>query len=57
MKIIDFITEAVVIREMLGHLREPKSPPCLMPASGPPLWDMAGSEPAEGAPRAQPQPD
>ena len=56
MKIIAFITETVVIREILGHLGEPKSPPRLMPARGPPLWEMPGSEPAKGDPRAQPQP-
>ena len=57
MKIIAFITETVVIREILGHLGEPKSPPRLMPARGPPLWEMPGSEAAKGDPRAQPQPD
>jgi len=57
MRIIASITETVVIREILGHLREPKSPPRLMPARGPPLWEMPGSDPAEGDPRAQPQPD
>ena len=46
MKIIAFITETVVIREILGHLGEPKSPPRLMPAGGPPLWEMPGSDPA-----------
>jgi len=57
MKIIAFITETVVIREIPGHLREPKSPPRLMRARGPPLWEMPGSEPAEADPRAQPMPD
>ena len=57
MKIIAFIAETVVIREILAHLGEPKSPPRLMPARGPPLWEMPGSEPAKGDPRAQPQPD
>jgi len=57
MKIIAFNTETVVMREILGHLREPKSPPRLMPARGPPLWEMQGREPAEGDPRAQPMPD
>jgi len=56
MKIIAFITETVVMREILGHMREPKSPPRLMPARGPPLWEMPGSEPAEADPRAQPMP-
>ncbi len=34
MRIIAFITEAVVIREILGHLGEPTSPPRLLPARG-----------------------
>jgi len=57
MKNIAFITEPVVIRQVLGHLREPKSPPRPMPARGPPLWEMPGSDPAEADPRAQPMPD
>ena len=56
MKIIAFITEAVVIREILGHLGEPTSPP-LKPARGPPLWEMQGSESDESDPQAQPAPD
>jgi len=43
MKSIAFITGTVVIRETLRHLREPKSPSRLMPARGPPLWEMPGS--------------
>ena len=57
MKIIAFITEGAVIREILGHLDEPTSPPRLMPARGPPLWEMPGSDPNEGDPQAQPEPD
>jgi len=57
MKIVAFIAETVVMREILGHLREPKSPPRPMPARGPPLWEMPGREPAEADPRAQPMPD
>jgi hypothetical protein len=57
MKIIAFITEAVAIREILGHLGEPTAPPTLMPARGPPLWELAGSEPDEIDPQAQPAPD
>jgi len=37
MRIIAFITEGTVIREILRHLGEPTSPPRLMPARGPPL--------------------
>ncbi len=57
MRIIAFITEAAVIREILGHLGEPTSPPRLLPARGPPLWEMPGTEPGEIDPQAQPAPD
>ena len=57
MKIIAFITEGAVIREILGHLGEPTSPPRVMPARGPPLWEMPGSDPDEGDPQAQSEPD
>ena len=57
MKIIAFINEPRVIREILGHLDEPTSPPSLKPARGPPLWVLPGSEPDEIDPQAQPAPD
>ncbi len=63
MRIIAFITEAVAIREILGRLGEPTSPPRLKPARGPPLWEMSGAEPGETGwpraidPQAQPAPD
>ncbi|MBL0352340.1 MAG: hypothetical protein WBO95_07130 [Candidatus Dechloromonas phosphoritropha] len=47
MKIIAFITETVMIREILGHLGVPASPPALKPVRGPPLWEMPGSEPGD----------
>ncbi len=56
MKIIASITEAAARWEILGHLHEPTSPPRLTPARGPPLWEVPGSEPAEGDPRARPIP-
>jgi hypothetical protein len=57
MKIIAFITEGTVVREILGHLGQPTSPPRLMPARGPPLWEMQdrGSDAID--PQAQPAPD
>ena len=57
MWIIAFITEEAVIWEILGHLGEPKSAPRLMPARGPPLWEMPGSAPDDGDRQAQPMPD
>ncbi len=57
MRIIAFITEGAVIREILGHLGEPTSPPRLMPARGPPLWEMQDSGSDAIDPQAQPAPD
>ena len=52
MQIIAFLTEVAVIRGILGHLAEPTSPPRLMPARGPSLWEMPGGEPGEIDPLA-----
>lgn len=57
MKIIAFISEGAVIREILGHLGEPPSPPRLLPARGPPLWEMPGAEPCDIDSQFQPAPD
>jgi len=56
-KIIDFITEGTVIREIPRHLCEPTSPPRLMPARGPPLWEMQDSGPDTLDPQVQSAPD
>jgi hypothetical protein len=42
---------------MLAHLGEATAPPRLMPARGPPLWEMLDAEPGEYDPQAQPVPD
>ena len=59
MRIIAFINEGLVIREILSHLGEPSSAPRLAPARGPPLWELPASEQAEREidPLAQPTPD
>jgi len=57
MRIIAFITQAAVVRDILIHLGEPTSPPHLMPARGPPLWAMQGVGPGAIDPQAQPAPD
>jgi hypothetical protein len=57
MRIIAFITEAVAIREILGHLGEPTSPPRLLSARGPPLWEIPGTKPGKSDPQGQPAPD
>ncbi len=46
-----------MIRDILGRLGEPTSPPRLLPARGPPLWEMQGSESGERDLQAQPAPD
>jgi len=57
MRIIAFIIEGTVIREILGHLGELTSPPGLMPARRPPLWEMRDSGSDAIDPHAQPEPD
>jgi hypothetical protein len=59
MRIIAFINEGPVIREILGHLGEPVSAPRLAPARGPPLWELPadGQAEREPDPQAQPAPD
>jgi len=52
MRIIAFITKAVAIREILGHLGEPIAPPRLLPAHGPPLWERYNAGPGEIEPQA-----
>ena len=62
MRIIAFINEGPVIREILGHLGEPISAPRLAPARGPPLWEQPEDAHTVQAgreidPLAQPTPD
>ena len=38
MRLIAFITEAAVVRDILIHLGQPITPPTIAPARGPPLW-------------------
>ena len=38
MRIIAFITETAVVRDILFHLGEPITPPTTAPARGPPWW-------------------
>jgi hypothetical protein len=44
MRIIAFITEGTVVRDILVHLGEPTAPPRIAPARGPPLWEATGAE-------------
>jgi len=47
MRIIAFIIEGTVIREILGHLGELTFPPTLKPARRPPPREMPGCGPDE----------
>lgn len=59
MRIIAFINEGPVTREILGHLGEPTTAPSLAPARGPPLWELLVAGPVERETDllAQPAPD
>jgi hypothetical protein len=57
MRIIAFITEGVAVRDILAHLGEAPAPPRMMPARGPPLWEMPNATQGEYDPQAQPVPD
>ena len=57
MRIIAFITEAAVVRDILIHLGEPTAPPRSAPARGPPLWEMPPAGHRAIDPQAQPARD
>jgi len=57
MRIIAFVTEAAVVRDILIHLGEPITPPTIAPARGPPLWEMPQAGHRAIDPQAQPAPD
>ena len=57
MRIIAFITEGHAIRDILSHLGEPTSPPRLMPARGPPLWDRVDAPVGQEDPAVEPVPE
>ena len=44
MRIIAFIVDTAIVRDILAHLGEPTAPPRIAPARGPPLWEAAGAE-------------
>ncbi|MGI8895823.1 MAG: hypothetical protein ACR2HE_09275 [Casimicrobiaceae bacterium] len=57
LRIIAFITEAAVVRDLLIHLGEPITPPTIAPARGPPRWAMPQAGQRETDPQAQPAPN
>jgi len=56
-RIIAFITDAAAVREILSHLGEPTSPPRLMKARAPPLWEMQGANMGEDEAQAKSAPE
>ena len=57
MRIIAFIIEASALSDILTHLGEPTSPPRLMPARAPPLWEMQRATTGEDDPQVQSAPE
>ncbi len=67
MRIIAFITEAVIVRTILEHIGEPTTPPRIASAKSPPAWyDDSGNgdgslsieeETVSGDLLAQPEPE
>ena len=57
MRIIAFIIDAGAVRDILAHIGEPTSPPRLMPARAPPLWERQGATMGEDDPQAQLAPE
>ena len=56
MRIIAFISEAAVVRDILRGLGEPLTPPTVAPARGPPLGAMPAAGP-RGSEQVQPAPE
>ena len=57
MRIIAFITEAAVVRDILIHLGEPTAPPRIAPARGPPRSDPPDAGAGGFDPHARPAPE
>ena len=57
MRIIAFITAALMVQKILVHLGEPTSAPRLAKARGPPLWEMQDAATGETDSQVQPEPD
>ena len=57
MRIIAFITEAAVVRDILIHLGEPITPPTIASGRGPPLWEIPQAGQRAIDPQAEPAPD
>ena len=56
MRIIAFITDPSVVRDILTHVGEPTSSPRLMPTCAPLLWDRVDAGVGQDDSQAQPAP-
>ena len=57
LRIIAFITAALVVQKILAHLGEPTSAPRLAKARAPPLWEIQDAATGQIDPQAQPEAD
>ncbi len=57
MRIIAVLTDGDAIRDILTHLGEPTSPPRMMSARGPPLWDRVDAPVGQEDPPGKPVPE
>jgi hypothetical protein len=57
MRIIAFIVDRTIVRDILARLGEPTAPPRIAPARGPPLCDLPDAGTADFDPHAQPPPE
>ena len=57
MRIIAFITEALMVQKIRVPLGEPTSAPRLAKARAPPLWEMQDAATGEIDSQVQPEPD
>jgi hypothetical protein len=57
MRIIAFIIDRAIVRDILAHLGKPSAPPPIAPARGPPLWDLTDARTGDFDPHAQPPPE
>jgi hypothetical protein len=54
MRIIAFIVDAAIVRDILAHLGEPTAPLRIAPDRGPARWEAAGAEDAPSRDRTFP---
>ena len=57
MRIIAFIVDRAIVRDILAHLGEPTGPPPIAPARGPPFWNLPDAGAGGFDPDTQPAPE